>query len=156
MMVRCANNFTNIFNWGLYGACQGGHEDLAKLMITNCARKVNLGLHGACEGGHENLVELMIANGAYKFHYGLYSACVKGYKNLAELMIIKGAKVPRGWSMCHQNVYQLEHLELMMIEGSRDLFDDDVDNCFDDDDDDDYDFEHAVYCWTLRCSLRIT
>jgi hypothetical protein len=86
---------------GLEGACEGGHEDLAKLMLIKGARGYEYGLYGACKGGHKNLAELMIVRNADRVNMGLmnpnhvnrclYAACKRGHKDLAKLMIAKGA-----------------------------------------------------------------
>ena len=54
----------NYYNWGLHGACLGGHKDLAELMMAKGAKDYNEGLQRACEEGHQELIELMIAKGA--------------------------------------------------------------------------------------------
>ena len=59
----------NDWNWGLYGACQGGHESLVHLLIKCGANDWNGGLHGACQGGHESLVHLLIKCGATECFY---------------------------------------------------------------------------------------
>jgi len=82
----------NWIEYGLYGACKGGHKDLVDLMITDDILSLNWGLHGACEGGHKELAELLLAWGAYDHNWGLYSACLGGHKELAELMITVGAE----------------------------------------------------------------
>jgi hypothetical protein len=60
MIDRGADNW----NWGLEGACQGGHPGLAQLMIDKGANDWNYGLEGACQMGHLILVQLMISKGA--------------------------------------------------------------------------------------------
>ena len=79
------------FNLGLYGACEGGHLELAKLMIEKGANDFNSGLYGACEKGHFELVNLMLEKGANDFNWGLRGACEKGHFALANLMLEKGA-----------------------------------------------------------------
>ncbi len=79
------------WNWGLCGACRGGHMDIVKLMIERGATDWNYGLYGACKGGHMNMVELMIERGATDWNNGLYGACRGGHMNMVELMIERGA-----------------------------------------------------------------
>ena len=50
------------------------------------------GLEGACFGGHKIIVELMIEKGATDFNWGLTQACARGHKKIAKMMIEKGAK----------------------------------------------------------------
>jgi hypothetical protein len=49
------------------------------------------GLYGACAGGHIELAELMISRGATIFDGGLYNACYHGHEDIAQLMISLGA-----------------------------------------------------------------
>ncbi len=53
-----------VWNWGLSGACKGGHMEIVKLMIEKGATDWNRGLYDACEGGHIEIVKLMIEKGA--------------------------------------------------------------------------------------------
>jgi len=67
------------WNWGLYGACQGDHKELAEWMISKGASSGvvidwNWGLKGACEGGHKELAEFMINKGATDWNWGLKGA----------------------------------------------------------------------------------
>jgi hypothetical protein len=81
-----------LINYGLGGACQGGHEDLANLMIAKGAWDFDCGLYGACEIGHLNLAKLMITKGATAFWLGLEIARLGGYKDLIELITTKDAE----------------------------------------------------------------
>ncbi len=83
----------NDWNWGLYGACFGGHESIVKLMIEKGANNWNRGLYGACLGGHEciGIVKLIIEKGANDWNWGLYHACLGGNESIIKLMIEKGA-----------------------------------------------------------------
>jgi hypothetical protein len=40
---------------GLYGACYGGHIEIARLMITRGATDLNHGLYNACLAGHKEI-----------------------------------------------------------------------------------------------------
>jgi hypothetical protein len=78
------------WNWGLEGACWGGHRDLVELMIDKGADLWDEGLVAACRGGHRDLVEWMIDKGADDWNWGLEAACHGGHRDLVELMITKG------------------------------------------------------------------
>ena len=52
------------WNWGLFGACQGGNRELAELMIEKGANDWNGGLFGACRSGNRELADFMIEKGA--------------------------------------------------------------------------------------------
>ena len=82
-----SNNVDN----GLYGACIGGHLELANLMIENGATDFDIGLECACQGGHLDLANLLIAKGATDFDNGLACACKGGKVTLMTLMVEKGA-----------------------------------------------------------------
>jgi hypothetical protein len=55
------------WDWGLQGACRGGHMGLVQLMIKKGAKWWNGGFAGACQYGHLDLVRLMIEKGATSF-----------------------------------------------------------------------------------------
>jgi hypothetical protein len=79
---------------GLGGACQGGHKELALLVVQRIESfggiiNFDRGLAGACFGGHKELALLMIEKGATDFERGLISACQANHKELVELMIQK-------------------------------------------------------------------
>ena len=56
----------NDWNRGLYGACEGGHKEMAVYMISKGANYWNQGLGGACKGGHKEMADYMISKGATK------------------------------------------------------------------------------------------
>jgi hypothetical protein len=81
---------------GLWGACSGGHGELASLIIEKYECELNWGLWGACIGGHKELALLMIgriesSGGTPDFNQGLTEACSTDQKELVRLMIEKGA-----------------------------------------------------------------
>ncbi len=90
--IRKMIKIKNIYwNWGLYGACRGGHIDIVKLMIKKGADAWNLGFEDACRGGHIDIVNLMIEKGATHWKCGLENACQNDYIDIVKLMIEKGA-----------------------------------------------------------------
>ena len=105
------------WNWGLNGACEGGHIKLAQLMINKGEKQLvvsgvpsglpncwNWGLRNACYGGQMKLAQLMISKGEKQlvvsgvpnstndWHWGLFSACYGRQIKLAQLMISNGEK----------------------------------------------------------------
>ncbi len=82
----------NNWNWGLYNACMGGNLNIVNLMIKMGANDWNLGLTGASKGGNLNLVNLMIERGANDWEWSLKSACEGGNLNVVNLLIKMGAK----------------------------------------------------------------
>lgn len=71
LKVACVYNDTHLinkvietelpnWNYGLQGACQGGHRELAERMIACGATDMYYGLKGAGFGGHQDLVEWML------------------------------------------------------------------------------------------------
>jgi hypothetical protein len=79
-------------DWGLFGACEGGHKDLVNLMISKDAYDFDYALMYACRGGHKDLMVLLIIRGINNFDYGLFGACEGGHKDLIKLMIAYGAR----------------------------------------------------------------
>lgn len=92
MIDRGANDW----NGGLNGACEGGHLELVKIILSKNNRACtwwDYSLYKACIGGNIHIVKLMINpeitgdNGARDWNWGLYGACKFNHQNVAELMI---------------------------------------------------------------------
>ena len=79
----------NWLNFGLYGACRGGHLELAKLLIRKGANDLNQAFYGACRSGNSSLIEIFQGASCNK---GLDGACYGGHLELAKSMISKGAR----------------------------------------------------------------
>jgi hypothetical protein len=93
--IRYCRNINNGKD-GIYGACQGGHKELALLLFEKYGCDPNWGLIGACQGGNKELALLMIQKiesikGKVDLDGGLYGACSGNQKEMAILMIEKGA-----------------------------------------------------------------
>jgi hypothetical protein len=93
---------------GLAGACYGGHEELALLIIRKAESSgvtvdFNSGLRGACRNNHKKLALLMIEKGATYIQWGLEEACRGGHKELTLLLIrkIESSRGPLklGWAL---------------------------------------------------------
>ncbi len=52
------------WDYGLFGACEGGYLDIINLMIEKGAGDWNRGLNNACKSGNLNIINLMIEKGA--------------------------------------------------------------------------------------------
>jgi ankyrin repeat protein len=104
-------------NLALFEAFMGGHEDIARFLMSAGAdnynealrgackeHKTNMisllagkqvswdwGLAGACEGGHMDLVRMAIDNGATNWNRALVAACKGDQIGAAQAMIDKGA-----------------------------------------------------------------
>ena len=91
LIPKDTNKWLN-FNHGLFGACLGGHRDLAQWMMELGGNWWNMGLQGACRGGHQDLAQWMIDLGSKDWNEGLDGACRGGFKVLAQWMIDLGAK----------------------------------------------------------------
>ena len=48
------------WDYGLWGACEGGHMDIVKFMIEKGANHWGWGLHNACKNGNTDIVKLLI------------------------------------------------------------------------------------------------
>ena len=94
------------WEWGLHGACQGGHLDIVKLMIEKGSNDWEWALLYACIGGHIDMVKLMIEKGAGNWNGGLKYACCGGHMEIVKLMIEKGATQCLS---CHKSIE--EHLK---------------------------------------------
>lgn len=105
-------------NWGMMGACYGGHLAIVELMISNGANRWNCGLAMACEGGNMSILELMISNGARDWNWGLEGACYHGRQEIIDLLISKGAN---DWSLGLENACRsrkMHIIELMLRSGA--------------------------------------
>ena len=92
---------------GLYGACEGGNFEVAKLMISRGAAIWNVGLYHACKGGHLDLVMLMISHGARAWNLGLSGACQGNRTSIVKQMIEFGANdlgYVLHWACKHGNI----------------------------------------------------
>jgi hypothetical protein len=122
-VLELIKNGNTSWTKGLVGACEGGHLQLAQLMVSKganyrgpwsfiCAcRSGNwdlvmylislgrddweLGLYGACFGGHKNLVDFFISKGAIYFDGGLYGACKGGHLHLIKFLISENKSIYR-------------------------------------------------------------
>ncbi len=112
-----AKNYTN-WNYGLYGACRGGHVNMVNLMIEKGANNWDFGLYGACVGGHLNMVNLMIEKGANDWNWGLRNACLKGHMPVVKLMIKMGAKYWNDGLCCACKEGHTDIINLMIQKGA--------------------------------------
>ncbi len=62
------------------------------------------GLHGACVGGHMDIVKLMMEKGAHCWNFGLFRACKAGHIDIVKLMIKKGATICGYENWCGKTV----------------------------------------------------
>jgi hypothetical protein len=74
-----------------YSGCRCANLWLVRLAVDRGAEDLDWGLQGACEGGHRVLVDLMIEKGADHWNRGLWGACKGGHRYLVDLMIERGA-----------------------------------------------------------------
>ncbi|MEM3858286.1 MAG: ankyrin repeat domain-containing protein [Candidatus Micrarchaeaceae archaeon] len=67
-------------NWdyGLYGACEGGHMDLIDYMVKKGAKNFNWALFYACKNGSINVINKILKCGANNWNLGLKGACKNG------------------------------------------------------------------------------
>lgn len=110
-LFACEFNSTRFIKWfedndgfsttdyAVYGACKGGHADLAQKIIKNRDNYEKIeniceyGLKGACDGGHLDLAKLMVSLGLehstrqrWKYE-AIHIACKNGHKKLAKYVI---------------------------------------------------------------------
>jgi len=79
------------WNYGLRGACHGGHYHVVEFTIQKGASSFDGGLRTASRGGHLDLVKLMIDLGAIDLDQALLQACRGGHPQVAEFLVHKGA-----------------------------------------------------------------
>jgi hypothetical protein len=81
------------YNFGLMGACAGGHIELVQLMINgpNDKPDLNGALIRACTAGHLSVVQLLISLGAKDFDRALFYAVREGHMDTAMSLLEKGA-----------------------------------------------------------------
>ena len=113
-MIKAIEHINPNWNFGLYGACLGGHRGIAEWMVERGATYWDRGLEGACEGGRRDLAEWMIEKGATRWDWGLEGACEGGHRALAEWMIEKGATY---WNMGLYGAHR-KLAELMIEKGA--------------------------------------
>ena len=61
-------------------------RETAQIMIKNGADHWDWGLRGACLGGHIKLTKLMVKKGANNWNWGLWGACQRGHIEIAKLI----------------------------------------------------------------------
>jgi hypothetical protein len=88
IIIRLGNT---MYDYGLYGACKGGHIDLVKHIFKICdSCSYNYGLNGACRGGFVDIVKYLIHSGAHNYNYGLSGACHGGHMDIVKYLIKLG------------------------------------------------------------------
>lgn len=85
----CARQGYVNWDYGLRGACFGGHLDIVNLAILNGATELSSGLRNACYNGHFEIARFLISKGANNLNLALYDACYSGNIKLVKLMISK-------------------------------------------------------------------
>jgi ankyrin repeat protein len=79
------SNPANKWDKGLQMACQGGHIEIAKIMISNDGN-IETGLITACYSGNIETAKLMVAHGV-DLRIGLIYACRMGNIDMVKMMI---------------------------------------------------------------------
>jgi len=67
-------------------ACSSGNFELVKTLSSQ-HQDWSTGMLYACEGGHENIVKLMIEKGADEWNFGMLYACKGGHLDIVKFMI---------------------------------------------------------------------
>lgn len=109
---KCSLNW----NWGLYGACTGGHQDLAKFFIRKGANRFDFAVQAASSGNHKELIDYLIEknNGLIEMdsilYHGLYGASRGNHIGLIGYFIAAGAY---NWNIGLQGAALGGHKELI-------------------------------------------
>lgn len=96
----------NDYDWGLAGACMGGHVDIVKLMMDEGGNNWGLALLYACMGGHINLVKLMMSKGEIGTVYlgqSLHYACIHGHTEIIDMFVSRGGVIRNKYDFPHKN-----------------------------------------------------
>ncbi len=117
------------WNYGLCGACHGGHIDIVKLVLEQGAYNYDEGLDIACREGYLEIIDLLILQKSLSKHYtakyhiyhehGLSGACEGGKLEIINLLIKKGVN---NWDQGLQGACkggQLEIINLMASKGAN-------------------------------------
>lgn len=86
------NAFTSQCDDGLRGACAKGDMKIIKLILKK-AKNMDYGLYGACYGGHKEIMMEMMKRGAKDLDEALYWAGRGGQTDIAMSLIKMGARV---------------------------------------------------------------
>ena len=110
-MIINSHNYEH-YEYGLKGACRGGHLEIINMMLSKGATNYNWGLEGACLGGHLELVKMMLDLGANNYNKGLDNACLGGNIAIVNLMINLGANnidesLNSAWVGGHFEIFKL-------------------------------------------------
>ncbi len=90
-LIEYAVRSATCMNYGLSGACEGGHVGIAKWMIRLGAYDVNAGLYSACKYNQPKTAHLMILCGAKRLDDALVVACTYDSFDVFEMLINRGA-----------------------------------------------------------------
>lgn len=93
-LISSPRRQSHVWNYGLAGACEGGHHDIALLMISHGASSWNCGMMGAATGqcaASRELLSWMILLGADDWDLGLIGACQGNNVEVAKQFIARGA-----------------------------------------------------------------
>jgi hypothetical protein len=80
------------WNFGLYGAAEGGHLDLIEYFINKDANEWDFAMESAAVGGNKDLIEFFIRKGAHNFDCGMQGAIYGNNLELVDYFIEKGAR----------------------------------------------------------------
>ena len=109
------------WNWGMNGACRGGHIQLVELLIKKGANyNTSSAIYFASVGGNIEIVKLLINKGANDFNWGLAGACENDNIEIAKLMIENGAKDFDWVLRCACNTGRIESAKMMIEYGAND------------------------------------
>ena len=107
------------WNYGLDGACEGGHIDIIRVMIEKGADHWDWALFGASKGGHIDIVKFVIEKGTCNWDWGLEGACIGGYMNIVKLMIEKGCNDWNGGLCAACQCGHIDIVNLMIEKGGK-------------------------------------
>ena len=111
----------------LLAACQGGHKDLAQLLVSARASVDQAANDGAtplyitCQEGHKDVAQLLVSAGASVDQAQndggtpLYISCQQGHKDVAQLLVSAGARVDQATNDGTTPLMAAAHLNLKAL-----------------------------------------
>jgi hypothetical protein len=102
--------------FGLQGACHGGHTDLITSMMSRGAHRIHEAFKRACYGGHERVVRMMISKGADNFEKGFIAACKGGkFETAKKILTICQYLTPKQLNKCLKYACEKNNLKIVLL-----------------------------------------
>lgn len=84
---------TRVLNQGFRIACEKGHVELVRYLVSIGADDYNEALFHGCKSGNQELIDYLVSLGANNWNRALAGACKGGHLYLVKKFVDRGAKV---------------------------------------------------------------